>query len=339
MEHLLIEDFVNSGHNPFLHYNLKLSYTKSGFIDIRKYKYDIGVMTDEYREIRNKVKKQKQYENDFQTNKRGRTTMEESNSKITRADNLARTRKKVIEYCAANSDKFKSFVTLTFAKNLTDLTEANKAFNIYITRVRKYCMDQGRQFYYLAIPEFQNRGAVHYHMLCSEKVDTELIPNRKPISTYSKNKKKYITITNYDLMYWKHGFSLAIDLTNDDVFDDQFNVAIYMCGYLFKDMDGKLFNRTKILKSNNLDKPDYIYFDDENAYESMMDVINTRPYNINYFECKFEDYNLQFMNEYKSYSLMLHKDDHQYFEDLIKYDSIKIDKGENKWRQLILNSK
>ena len=96
------------------------------------------------------------------------------------------------------------------------------------------------------------------------------------------------------------------------------------------DTYSKTWMENYLIELKYLDKPDYIYFDDENAYESMMDVINTRPYNINYFECKFEDYNLQFMNEYKSYSLMLHKDDHQYFEDLIKYDSIKIDKGENK---------
>lgn len=72
--------------------------------------------------------------------------------KQSRFDSLARTRRKVIEYTAQNADKFKSFVTLTYALNETDLTKCNKDFSNYIRQVKRYCAGQGREFYYLAVP-------------------------------------------------------------------------------------------------------------------------------------------------------------------------------------------
>ena len=55
------------------------------------------------------------------------------------------------------------FVTLTFAENITDLKATNYIFNQFIKRLsyRHVGLE------YLAVPEFQKRGAVHYHMLCN----------------------------------------------------------------------------------------------------------------------------------------------------------------------------
>lgn len=56
------------------------------------------------------------------------------------------------------------FLTLTFGDNKTDLKECNKYFNEYTKKMkRKY-----PGFKYVAVIEFQKRGAVHYHMLCSQ---------------------------------------------------------------------------------------------------------------------------------------------------------------------------
>ena len=56
--------------------------------------------------------------------------------------------------------------TLTFAKNITSLSEANRRFRLYNQRFSRVVMDLGHQKpKYISIVEFQKRGAVHYHRL------------------------------------------------------------------------------------------------------------------------------------------------------------------------------
>jgi hypothetical protein len=61
----------------------------------------------------------------------------------------------------ANFDNQDKFLTLTFAENITDVKVANKEFKKGIKRLRYLYPD----LKYLAVIEFQERGAVHYHML------------------------------------------------------------------------------------------------------------------------------------------------------------------------------
>jgi len=55
------------------------------------------------------------------------------------------------------------FFTLTFAENRTDRVSANYDFNLFIRRL-KY---RYPSFSYLAVPERQKRGAIHYHLICN----------------------------------------------------------------------------------------------------------------------------------------------------------------------------
>jgi len=54
------------------------------------------------------------------------------------------------------------FVTLTFKENLKDLTLANYEFKKYIKRFRYFL---SHDLKYVCVPEFQKRGAVHFHMV------------------------------------------------------------------------------------------------------------------------------------------------------------------------------
>lgn len=54
------------------------------------------------------------------------------------------------------------FCTLTFKENRTDLSECAGFFKLFVLRMR-YTF--GKDFRYVAVPEFQKRGAVHYHAL------------------------------------------------------------------------------------------------------------------------------------------------------------------------------
>lgn len=60
----------------------------------------------------------------------------------------------------AHGDFEPVFFTLTFAENITDLQEANAHFKYFCTKLRNYI---GRRVHYIVVPEFQKRGAVHYH--------------------------------------------------------------------------------------------------------------------------------------------------------------------------------
>ena len=78
--------------------------------------------------------------------------------------------------CKANADIWESFITLTFKENLKDISIANKKFNSFVSNVRK----KKKDFKYIAVPEFQKRGAVHYHLLSNlSKDDTDIIIKQK----------------------------------------------------------------------------------------------------------------------------------------------------------------
>ncbi len=153
-----------------------------------------------------------------------------------RFDNLFRSRKLVIDLAYENKDIWKSFLTLTFAENVKDIDFANKCFNSWLTSIRQIFPD----FSYLCVPEFQKRGAVHYHLLSNLEVGGELLP-------IQSDKKKM-----FDVRFWKYGFTSAFDLK---LADDRFNVALYVCKYLYKDIDSRLFGRKKIMHSRNLNLP------------------------------------------------------------------------------------
>ena len=58
------------------------------------------------------------------------------------------------------------FITLTFADNIQDLFIANAEFTLFIKRLNYYVFKQKKSILkYLVVPEFQKRGAVHYHII------------------------------------------------------------------------------------------------------------------------------------------------------------------------------
>lgn len=62
------------------------------------------------------------------------------------------------------------FLTLTFADNIKDLSVANYEFKKGCQRIK----DKFGKWSYVAVVEFQERGAVHYHLVC----DLDYIPKK-----------------------------------------------------------------------------------------------------------------------------------------------------------------
>jgi len=136
-----------------------------------------------------------------------------------RDDNLSRTKQSVFFIVSGNIRQLKSpmFVTLTFADNITDLRTANIHFRNFI---RRFTRERGANLQYLCVPEFQKRGAVHYHVVFFNlgfypvmalrriwswgSVDIEKIDHPDNVSAYIT---AYITKENMDTrMYGEKAF-------------------------------------------------------------------------------------------------------------------------------------
>lgn len=243
----------------------------------RALRYDTKIKVYCDGSIKQKIYKDTKYkdlivlDDDVKESKKGRVAKKDlTDDSIIRLDSLARSRDLLIDYASNNCDLWLSFVTLTFKDNVTDLDYANKKFNSWVLSMRRSCKKMGFEFSYLGVPEFQKRGAVHYHILCNVPCGSSLIEYQKDTAN---NKKMY------DVKFWKHGFTSAFDIEKDT--DDKFNVALYICKYLYKDLDERLFGHTRVLKSNNLKKPnEYYLMQNNDTYQRAYEFIKEKGYNI-----------------------------------------------------------
>ena len=173
-----------------------------------------------------------------------------------------------------NRHVWESFITLTFAENITDIAKANSMFNAWRTNVKKIKPD----FKYLAVPEFQKRGAVHYHILSNLGVqDKEIILEQQ----IKKGKAvKYEDL--YDVKYWTKGYARV-----DFIKNDYKKIYSYICKYMTKDIDNKLFGKKRYFYSQSLDKP----------FETYLNLSNEKDFD--YFMSMFKDTNIEFKSKYQ----------------------------------------
>lgn len=136
-------------------------------------------------------------------------------------------REAVRNLTTANFDSTSKFVTLTFGNvdfDFTDVKACNRAFKRFIMRLKYRYPD----LQYLAVIEFQERGAVHYHMICNlpfvKKSDLARI--------------------------WGYGF---VKINAIDKVD---NVGAYISKYMAKDLDDTRLQGLKAYQySRTLQKP------------------------------------------------------------------------------------
>ena len=149
------------------------------------------------------------------------TTNEEKRKR--RYDSINRAKRNLKRIVLSNPDLNK-FLTLTFKDNVKDLNEAHKEFKKFIMRLR-YKRDS---FKYIAVVEFQERGAVHYHILLNLKyIDNKQLAN-----------------------IWGHGF---VKINRIDHVD---NLGAYISKYLDKKfLDDRLNSRKAFFTSRDVKKP------------------------------------------------------------------------------------
>lgn len=127
-----------------------------------------------------------------------------------------------------------TFITLTYAENMQDIEKADNDFKKFIQRFKYRFKD----LKYIAVREFQKRGAIHFHMICNWK---KVFENEEQIKECERWFAENI---------WRHGF---VDIK---VMDGVDNVGAYLIKYMTKDIAIEAFKGKKAyLCSKGLDRP------------------------------------------------------------------------------------
>lgn len=230
--------------------------TKNKIYDVKL--VQCGDFVQLYLQDNKKLKKEKNDSYDLELKKIKIDKMFEDNSKKSKSNNLVenieekniiRSKLQCQRLAKANINEWKTFITLTFAENITDLDSANKRFRYFIDKVQRIKKD----LKYLCITEFQKRGAIHYHLLCNIDIsDTSLIYRQE-------DNEKFLHIK-----YWLDGFTSVEPIANNTK-----KIIGYISKYMTKDIDNRLFNHRRYFYSRNLKKPLESYIDLDNIKESL----------------------------------------------------------------------
>lgn len=155
-----------------------------------------------------------------------RLKVKKGSQKRLRLDNFVRAKRKIKHLAWANSGAFKSFITLTWAVNQTNIDLSNKHLNVFQMRLKRAFPN----VQYLGVMEFQKRGAIHYHFLCSEFIPADTLA---------------------DLWGRDTGFVKINKIKN------QRNLGLYIVKYMTKELysDNRFFMKKKYFYSRNLKKP------------------------------------------------------------------------------------
>lgn len=203
---------------------------------------------------------------------------DEEGKEKNRKDTLRRARQEIRRIVNANVGAYgehftAKFLTLTFGDNVTDLDQAHYEFLKFIKRLNYLVF--GTKFAnlrYTAVPEFQGRGAVHYHVILYNLpyVKTDVIEK-----------------------VWGNGFIKINKI------DDVDNVGAYVCKYLTKAQDDeRMRGRKCYFNSRGLFKP-FVIEDEkktENIKQSLPDefmTVSTEYDNEHLGKISYRQYNLK----------------------------------------------
>ncbi len=172
------------------------------------------------------------------------------------------------------------FVTLTFKENVTDLKQANYEFKKFIKRLNYHMFGvKESNIRYSAVPEFQKRGAVHYHIVFYN------LPYLKSDDVAT---------------IWGNGFIKINKIEHVD------NVGAYVCKYMGKEnSDERLQGNKSYFNSKGLYQPsEFTDGKDKKIVESLRNSLLCQ--NIKYVgnfdneylgDIDYYQFNLNYINE------------------------------------------
>lgn len=151
-----------------------------------------------------------------------------------RQDNVKRARMVFIRLVGANVGNADRpiLITLTYAENMQSIRQGYQDFRAFVQAMRyKY----GKGFSYIAVPEFQRRGAVHFHSLFWGL----------PASVFKEQR-----ITRVVDRIWEHGFVYMKQTDGNE------KLIGYLAKYMAKSyIDPRLFGQKAYTASRNIKRP------------------------------------------------------------------------------------
>lgn len=141
-----------------------------------------------------------------------------------------------------NANQYKEcdkFMTLTFKKNSSSISECDREFINFIKRLKRYTTNN---FKYLAVREKQDRGAIHYHCIF---YNLPFIKHRILLEIWNKNNSLMI------------GAKKLSGVNIKGIDEGNMIISSYMSKYFMKQLeeDDFLKGRKILLKSRDLIKP------------------------------------------------------------------------------------
>jgi len=161
-----------------------------------------------------------------------------------RNDHIRRKKSQFLRIIRCNlvGEENPAFVSLTMFE-IVSIGQAYRDFTVCMSRLRA---SYGQHFKYVAVPEFQKRGAVHFHMLVWG-LSKELIQNER----LSRNIQHH----------WQKGFVDCL------ITDGSPKLSSYIGKYLSKTlMDKRLLGKKAYVCSRNLDRPTILPFAEAVGY-------------------------------------------------------------------------
>lgn len=203
-----------------------------------------------------------------------------------RAQTLRDARNRCRRLALMNFSEKDTFMTLTFADNVSQIQYADNEFKKFIKRFNyKY----NRESKFLAVREFQKRGAIHYHIL----IDWHLP------STLDKEDLRELE-RNIGSSVWSHGFVKLLSLKKRQVDDKPVdNVGAYIIKYMTKDLYEERLAHNKIyLCSRKLNRPTVLIQEEAAALLKQVNIqdckeVFSNTYSSDYLgEISYKEYNL-----------------------------------------------
>lgn len=175
-------------------------------------------------------------------NKTGRKGKGKAKVEKNRRETLYKARNNIIRMVNCNPD-LTTFITLTYAENMQNLQLSKYHLKTFF----KMMQEDFTNFRYLYVLEYQQRGAIHYHMLCNLYI---------PVDTAKPNERKKegqkILENQFHDMYWPHGWVDIRDLKQEG----NTNAGLYVSAYLVEDLYKLDLGGARCYGySRNIDKP------------------------------------------------------------------------------------
>ena len=181
-----------------------------------------------------------------------------------RKETLNKVKRNIERLAYINFDnKYTSLVTLTYRVNITDLNIANKDFNKFVMRLN-YTLQKLKRpaLKYICRPEFQERGAIHYHLvtnLRSFPFTSDVVREWRAAGSLPEAWKDEYNLK--DLWHGKEAGKGSVNL--EPIKKGMFSVCSYLTEYLTKQSEDEKFRQRKsFFTSRELNKPEQYYDSD-----------------------------------------------------------------------------